>query len=190
MGDAYPSPSVGSAVRSHHEELEIDMNTKSHLPVEIKPVRRGDELLIQEIFDAMSPESRYHRFLQATPVLSMGMRRMLADVDGHKHRAWSAHVEDRPVGVVRVIVDQNNELELSVSVADTVQGRGIGRRLVETALKAASETGHREVAVLIHPENRASARLFRSLGGVFLFEFGLLAGRVPTGATRLEGAAA
>lgn len=166
------------------------MYNESRPPIEIKPVRRGDELLIQEIFEAMSPESRYHRFLQATPVLSTGMRRLLADVDGEKHRAWSAHLDDRPVGIVRVIVDQNNELELSVSVTDAAQGRGIGRKLVEAALASASETGHHEVVVLIHPENRASVNLFRSLGGAFRFEFGLLAGRVPTAAVRLEGAAA
>jgi acetyltransferase len=146
----------------------------------IKPLRRGDELAVQELFDAMSPEARYHRFLQATPVLTSGMRRLLADVDGEKHRAWSAHVDERIAGIVRVIADQTGELELSVAVADWAHRRGIGRRLGRHALADASVRGREEVVVLIHPENRASLRLFRQEGARFRFEFGLLVGRVPT----------
>jgi ribosomal protein S18 acetylase RimI-like enzyme len=145
----------------------------------IKPVRRGDEVLVQEVFDGMSNESRFHRFLQAMPVLTAGMRRLLADVDGDKHRAWSAHSGDQVVGVVRTIIDQTGELELSVSVVDAAQRRGIGRRLVEVALADAAERGHEDVVVLIHPENRASVQLFRGIGASFRYEFGMLAGRVP-----------
>lgn len=145
----------------------------------IKPVRRGDELLVQEVFDGMSNESRFHRFLQAMPVLTAGMRRLLADVDGEKHRAWSAHLDDRVVGVVRTIVDQTGELELSVSVIDAAHRRGVGRRLVDVALADAAERGHDDVVVLIHPENRASVQLFRRIGASFQYEFGMLAGRVP-----------
>jgi acetyltransferase len=156
--------------------------------VAIRTVRRGDEILIQEVFDGMSPEARYHRFLQATPVLTAGMRRLLADVDGRRHQAWSAHVGERPVGISRIITDQTGDLELSVAVIDGMQRRGIGRQLVTTALDAAGRSGRRDVMVLIHPENRASVSLFRGMGAGFRYEFGLLVGRVPA-ATAQEVAA-
>jgi acetyltransferase len=151
----------------------------------IKPMRRGDELAVQELFDAMSPEGRYHRFLQATPVLTPGMRRLLADVDGEKHRAWSAQIDERLAGIVRVIADQTGDLELSVAVADWAQRRGIGRRLVRHALADAAARGRDDVMVLIHPENRASVQLFRQEGAGFRYEFGLLVGRVPTAAVEV-----
>ena len=147
--------------------------------ITIRPVRPGDELLVQEIFDGMSPESRYQRFLQAMPRLSENMRRMLADVDGARHRAWAAYLGDRPVGVVRMISDQTGDHELSVAVVDAVHRRGIGQRLVETALTAARAEGLESVSVMIHPDNAASITMFRRLGTRFRFEFGLLIGRVP-----------
>lgn len=145
----------------------------------IRPVRHGDELLVQEIVDGMSPESRYHRFLQAMPQLSAGMRRLLADVDGVRHRAWAAYVGDRPVGVVRLIADQHGDHELSVAVIDAMHRQGIGRALVRTALTAAANDGLTSVAIMVHPENVASIRMFRRLGARFRYEFGLLVGRVP-----------
>jgi ribosomal protein S18 acetylase RimI-like enzyme len=147
--------------------------------IEIRPVRHGDELLVQEVFDGMSAESRYHRFLQAMPRLSPGMRRLLADVDGINHRAWAAYREERPVGIVRLVVDQHGDHELSVSVVDAAHRRGIGRRLVLTALEAAESIGLASVSVMIHPDNAASVMMFRRMGATFRFEFGLLIGRVP-----------
>ena len=151
--------------------------------ISIRPVRPGDELLVQEIFDGMSPESRYQRFLQAMPRLSPNMRRMLADVDGTRHRAWAAYLGDRPIGVARMIRDQTGDHELSVAVIDAMHRRGVGRQLVETALVAAHTEGLETVSVMIHPDNAPSITMFRRLGTRFQFEFGLLIGRVPVRAT-------
>lgn len=153
--------------------------------IEIRPVRAGDEVLVQEIFDGMSPEARYYRFLQATPVLSPSLRRLLAAVDGERHRAWSAHLGDRPVGIVRLVRDRHGDLELSVSVVDALHRRGIGGRLVETALEAA---GDEPVKLVIHPENSASVLMFRKLGANFRYELGLLVG-IITAPKSLEVAA-
>lgn len=147
--------------------------------ITIRPARQGDELLVQEIVDGMSPESRYHRFLQAMPRLSPGMRRLLADVDGERHRAWAAYVGDRPVGVVRLVADHTGDHELSVAVIDAMHRRGIGRALIATALDAAAESGLDSVSIMVHPENAASISMFRRMGARFRFEFGLLVGRLP-----------
>jgi ribosomal protein S18 acetylase RimI-like enzyme len=157
-------------------------STESHdlgLEIAIRPVRHGDELLVQRIVDGLSPESRYHRFLQAMPRLSPSMRRLLADVDGVRHRAWAAYVSDRPVGVVRLVADQRGDHELSVAVVDAMHGRGIGSALVDVALAVAGADGIDSVALMIHPENAASVKMFRRMGAAFRFEFGLLVGRLP-----------
>ncbi|MDH5294217.1 MAG: GNAT family N-acetyltransferase [Acidimicrobiia bacterium] len=148
--------------------------------ITIERLGRGDEARVLEVFDAMSPESRYFRFLQATPVLTNGMRRILADVDGVRHRAWVASTGGRTLGIVRLVADQTGDLELSVAVIDAVHRQGIGRRLVETALQAAAESGTANVTVLIHPQNSSSVAMFRGMGAEFKLEYGLFAGRVPT----------
>lgn len=148
--------------------------------VSIEPLRRGDETTIQEIFDGMSPEARFHRFMQAMPRLRPNLRRILADVDGEKHNAWVARVDGRAVGIVRIIADQYGDFELAVSVIDAIARRGVGRRLVEVALENAARSGVDEVVVMIHPQNQASVKLFRSMGAAYRLDFGLLVGRVPT----------
>lgn len=157
----------------------ISRNTGTAPALTIRSVRHGDELLVQEIVDGMSPESRFHRFLQAMPRLSPGLRRMLADVDGERHRAWAAYLGDRPVGVVRLIADSHGDHELSVAVVDAMHRRGVGRALVAEALAAAAADGLSSVSIMVHPENAASITMFRRLGARFRFEFGLLVGRVP-----------
>lgn len=152
----------------------------NHNHFDIEPLRHGDEVAIQRIFDGMSPEARFHRFMTAMPVLKPGLRRILADVDGDRHRAWIAKVDERPVGVVRIIEDQFGDLELAVSVVDAMHRRGIGSGLVGHALREAAAADHEDVVVMIHPENQASIKMFRRLGAQFRFDFGLLVGRVPT----------
>jgi acetyltransferase len=159
------------------------MSHETQTEISIRPVRHGDEPLVQEIIDGMSPESRYFRFLQAMPKLSDGMRRTLANVDGVRHKAWAAYMGDRPVGIVRLVVDQHGDYELSVAVVDAVHRRGIGRKLVTTALEGAARDGVESVTLMVHPENGASISMFRRLGASFRFEFGLLVGTLPAHVT-------
>jgi acetyltransferase len=162
------------------DEMERPMKNANSTNFHIEPFRHGDEVTIQRIFDGMSPESRFHRFVTAMPTLRPGFRRMLADVDGTRHRAWVAKVDHEPVGIVRVIADQFGDHELAVSVVDSMHRRGVGRSLIETAVEDAALRGIEELTLMIHPDNRASVTMFRKMGASFVFEFGLLAGRLPT----------
>jgi ribosomal protein S18 acetylase RimI-like enzyme len=81
--------------------------------------------------------------------------------------------------VVRLVADQRGDHELSVAVVDAMHGRGIGSALVDVALAVAGADGIDSVALMIHPENAASVKMFRRMGAAFRFEFGLLVGRLP-----------
>ncbi|MFO7586996.1 MAG: GNAT family N-acetyltransferase, partial [Gemmatimonadota bacterium] len=92
------------------------------------------------------------------------------------------------MGIVRLVVDQHGDYELSVAVIDAVHRRGVGRQLVMTALDAAAQDGIVSVSLMVHPENAASISMFRRLGASFRFEFGLLVGTMPALVRRSAGA--
>ena len=149
------------------------------MDIEITPLRNGDQVTVQTVFDGMSPEARFHRYLQAMPALRPAHRRLLADVERPEHRAWVARDGNRPVGIVRIATDAEGAAELAVEVVDAVRGMGLGRRLVEHALTEAAEAGVPMLSLLVHPTNTASRGLFRSMGVDFVLEDGLLVGRLP-----------
>ena len=162
------------------------METDTFTDIAIEALADGDEVTVQAVFDGMSPEARYFRFLQAMPHLRPSLRRILATVDGNRNQAFVARGDGRPLGIVRLHLDSAGDLELSVAVVDAARGRGIGRALVTRALAvAAAQHPGRTLAVLVHPENGPSVALFRSLGCRFELDEGLLVGRIPVGVLEL-----
>lgn len=150
------------------------------MDITITPLRNGDEVTVQTVFDAMSPEARFHRYLQAMPNLRPTHRRLLADVGRPDHAAWVARDGHTPLGIVRIATDSEGSTELAVEVVDSARGKGLGRRLVAHALSEAAAAGVNEITLLVHPSNSASRGLFRSMGAGFELEDGLLVGSIPT----------
>lgn len=146
------------------------------MDITITPLRNGDEVTVQSVFDAMSPEARFHRYLMAMPTLRAGHRAILADVDRPDHRAWVARDGYTPLGIVRLATDGEGTTELAVEVIDAARRQGLGRRLIRHALDEAAASGVDEVALLVHPSNTASRSLFQSMGTDFALEDGLLVG--------------
>jgi [ribosomal protein S18]-alanine N-acetyltransferase len=55
---------------------------------------------------------------------------------------------------------------LSVAVHPERRGGGIGRALIEGALQALADRDYHVVRITVHPENRAAAHLYESMGFV------------------------
>lgn len=134
---------------------------------------------VEEVFEAMSPEARFHRYLQATPRLRPGMVAALTSLDPDRHRAVVARVDGRPIGLARVVRDATGSVELAVEVADRYAGRGIGAQLTRRALELAADWDVDHAELLVHPENHRAVRLFRRLGARFRYEDGVLVGSLP-----------
>lgn len=101
----------------------------------IRPLGPEDEPLLEEAFARMSEETRYRRFLAATPEVRPTMLRYLCAVDHHDHEALIA-IDPRTgeiVGEVRYVRcdDRPHVAEMAVTVVDAWQGRGVGSRLLE-----------------------------------------------------------
>jgi acetyltransferase len=146
--------------------------------VMVRPVRPDDARMLQRLVQELSPESRYFRFASAFKELppSMLARFTLIDYDREmalvavlKERSASDDGEvretERIVGVSRYIANPDQtSCEFSLLVADDLNGRGLGSRLMESIVEVAREKGLAEIEGLVLANNGSMLKLMKSLG--------------------------
>ncbi|MFZ4719066.1 MAG: GNAT family N-acetyltransferase [Ilumatobacteraceae bacterium] len=140
------------------------MDPIQHVPaIVVREAQPGDfERYFDEGFQELSAESRHLRFFTAIRELPDGVRATLADVDGVRSAAVVAfdaavmmdgHPEGFPIGVARWISDGDHPPELSITVIDAYQGRGVGTRLMDSLLALARKRGVHRIMADVLREN-------------------------------------
>jgi GNAT superfamily N-acetyltransferase len=121
----------------------------------IRALRAGDTATVHRVFEQLSARSAFLRFHTGLPRLPPAMATRLAAVAPGRHEVLVAVHEGRPVGLARWIRDSRDPcaVEVAVEVADALQGRGIGGRLLRAALASASAAGATVLLAHVHPEN-------------------------------------
>lgn len=136
------------------------------MPVRIRPLRPGEEAQVQEIFAALSPESRFLRFHTPLPRLTPRLVSSLAEVrPGVKH-GWLALAGHRPVGLGQWVrlTEQPSVADASLAVVDDHQARGIGTSLLAALGQDARGQGIESLSCWVHPANTPVRRLLARLG--------------------------
>ena len=90
-------------------------------------------------------------------------------IDYRRHMAFAVTMPgdgtEQFVGVGRYVVDSpGSSAEVALVLADAWQGKGLGRRLLETLMEHAASAGVREAVGLVLAENVAMLSLARSMG--------------------------
>lgn len=147
--------------------------------VELRPLRRGEEGVLLDVFADLSPESRARRYLTGLVRLPATMLRALSDVDGRRHVAWVASVHGRPVGIARSVLEEAGVAEVAVEVVDDHQRLGIASALVDAVTTVAAARGVRRVRATMTPDNEPSRLLMSRIGVRFRVVDGLLEGEGP-----------
>jgi acetyltransferase len=93
----------------------------------------------------------------------------MTHIDYRRHMAFAVIAEsdgvEQFVGVVRYVVDaSDSSADIALVVADAWQGKGLGRRLLETLLEHAASAGIPEATGVVLSTNIAMLRLVRSMG--------------------------
>lgn len=117
--------------------------------IRIRPVTSDDAAALREAWKRLSPVSRHRRFFGSVTALTDEMVRYLTDVDGTNHIALAAVVDspdlktETGVGIARCIrlKDEPSVAEAAVTVVDEMQGKGVGRLLLQELAKAACAVG-------------------------------------------------
>lgn len=127
------------------EDVELGDGTR----VRLRPLRPDDKDKIVEGIARLSPESQYLRFFTSKPRLTDSELRYLTEIDGIDHFAIGcalvtpAGSEGEGIAVARFVrlPDEPEVAEPAIVVVDGMQGKGLGRILMQHLVDAARERG-------------------------------------------------
>jgi RimJ/RimL family protein N-acetyltransferase len=157
----------------------------------VRPLGPDDREPLAAAFEALSPESRYQRFLGPKPRLSARELTALTDLD-HLDRDALAAFEagsGRLVAVARYAVhpDGHDRADIAVTVLDDWQGRGLGTMLARAIVHRAESSGIARLTATTFADNARCRALLGRLGfhpvgrDGAVIEFGLDLGRLTHG---------
>jgi RimJ/RimL family protein N-acetyltransferase len=134
----------------------------------VRHVRPDDKETIRKAWLQLSQRSQQRRFLGAKPVLTKSDLRYLTEIDGHDHVALIAlRLEDtsRLVAVARYVrlKEDPEAAEVAVTVADPLQGKGIGKALGVLLADEARGRGINRFTASIMADNRPALALMATM---------------------------
>jgi GNAT superfamily N-acetyltransferase len=134
----------------------------------VRHVKPGDKELIAKAWLQLSPRSQYRRFLAPKPRLTSSDLRYLTEIDGHDHVALIALRLDDPNRLVAVaryvrLAHDPQAAEVAVTVADPMQGKGVGKKLGVLLADEARGRGVRRFTASLLADNRPALKLMGTM---------------------------
>jgi acetyltransferase len=136
----------------------------------IRPIRADDADRERQFIDALSPQSRYQRFMHALHEPSNSFIRQMVNVDYRRTMAFVAVILERDaeqiIGVARYAAtdEQGMDCEFAVAVADEWQLRGVGTALMRLLFDYARSEGFTQTHGPILAANTHMVELAHDLG--------------------------
>lgn len=173
------TPAPLHRVKSRYpDQYEEHTTTNKGIDIFIRPIRPEDASLLVDLFESLSPRSKYMRFFTHVKCLTKSMLTQFTQIDGDREIALVAlsesGSEEKVLGVARVIAGHNQkQAEFSVIVADPWQGKGIGAALLHRCIFMAKERGIQRLIGIVLAENTQMLALGRKLGFTIKKEQGI-----------------
>jgi RimJ/RimL family protein N-acetyltransferase len=132
--------------------------------LDVRPLAGDDSDRLLRLFRRLSPRSIQQRFFSPVRQLSGELLARLVDVDHDQREALVALSHDEIIAVALYAgAASPSRAELAVTVEDTWQQRGIGKRLTFRLSELAVERGFDMFVARIMPDNQPALRLARAL---------------------------
>ncbi len=154
MSDPYPA------------YLESDAVLRDGSTVRIRPVRHEDVTRLEDYLIGLSPESRHLRFWGSSVDIGK-IAAEAVDVDYRDEMtllAVAGGAGGHVVGSAQYARNDGGRAEIGVSVADEMQGRGLGSLLLVNLAEAAGENGIATLCAEVLPDNYRMLNMLRRLG--------------------------
>jgi GNAT superfamily N-acetyltransferase len=134
----------------------------------VRHIKPSDQEMLAAAWLRLSPLSQYRRFLAPKPVLTKSDLRYLTEVDGHDHVALVAVRMDDPSRLVAVaryvrLADDPEAAEVAVTVADSMQGKRIGKQLGVLLADEARGRGIQRFTAALLADNRPALKLMATM---------------------------
>ena len=136
---------------AYPSDLEDHIVLPNRRFLRIRPLRRCEEDTVRELYDHLSPRTRYLRFFSAMPRLPDSVVRMLACVDYRRQLALVAEHDNgnglEIVGLASFGAIDDDNVEVALVIRDDWQRQRLGTALASRLLQAAEVRGfHRFIA--------------------------------------------
>jgi acetate---CoA ligase (ADP-forming) len=142
----------------------VDVILRDGSTLRLRAPARGDADALAAFFTGLSERSFYLRFHGIRPVDDDLVRHFL-DPDWQDRGVLIGELDDRIVAVAEYMrLRDERAAEAAFAVADELQGRGIGTRLLERLAAIAAEQGIERFVAEVMPENRAMLGVFEGAG--------------------------
>jgi len=148
------------------KDLEKDVVLRDGRTVHLRPARADDRAAVEDYLIGLSDESRRLRFWSTSiDVTDLAAKAVRPEYPDHLTLlAVTGSDAGHVVGGAQFIREHATRAELSVSVADELQGTGLGSLLVGEIVSAAFETGIVRLEAQVLPENHRMIDVFRQSG--------------------------
>lgn len=136
----------------------------------IRPIQLDDRERIIELFNHLSPESRYLRFAHAISKLPDDFLDDILHLDYKKEMALLAIMSNQSgteelIGIARYVTPpKKNICEFSLSVSDSHTAHGVGTHLMLDLIQHAKENGIQEMLGYVLSKNLRMLNLVSDLG--------------------------
>ncbi len=136
--------------------------------VTVRPIRPEDAEIEQEFIRNLSEESRYFRFMNSIQELSKEMLIRFTQIDYFREMALVAvSKEDKEIilGITRYSINIDGEsCEFALVIADNMQGKGLGHKLMVTLIDIAKSKGLKILVGDVLKNNGNMLKLMARLG--------------------------
>lgn len=160
---------MADAASNYPTRYESRITLKEGREVFLRPVLETDAPLLVDLFNKLSPESRYLRFLRHMDSLPDHILHRLTHVNYTSEFAIMAVIRedgrDAIIGVGRYAYDQNlGETDLAVAVRDDWQKFGLGKLLLERTIAIGREHGVSRFVSVLDPRNNLIRHIIADMG--------------------------
>ncbi|MBX3213810.1 MAG: GNAT family N-acetyltransferase [Labilithrix sp.] len=174
MSAAPPSPPPAQPAFAGDPAWRVTRELRDGTRVVVRPVTPDDREELRRGFLALSPESRYFRFLGVAAIPSDELLSYLTSVDQRDHVAIGATLEspdlksERGVGVARFVRLEGSAhtAEAAITVADDMHRRGVATVLLRELLRAAKVRGIRALRAEVLADNDTMRAILERAGAV------------------------
>ncbi len=137
--------------------------------ITIRPIRPEDAEIEQAFVRGLSEEAKYFRFMNSVQELSTAMLVRFTQIDYSREMALIAVTlaqdKETELGVARFAINPDGKTcEFALVIADTMQGKGLGQKLMTALVDAARGKGLGTMQGVVLKNNTHMLRLMERLG--------------------------
>lgn len=144
---------------------DTDVVLRDGRTLRLRPVRPDDDQRLLELFERMSEQSLYYRFM-TVPRMDLAKAARVAQADGDRQFVLVGDSGGPLSAVAGYYRGEGaaDHAEVAFAIADADQGRGIGTRMLERLAEIARERGIRRFDAYVLGDNRRMMDVFLDSG--------------------------